>query len=69
MKELNERFGDWYYVISNDVFEKVHLGREDVIREKKAEGATEAAPGRPPGSPLRTGHRDPRIARGAHGTG
>jgi hypothetical protein len=30
--ELNYRFADWYYVISEDVFKKIHLGRADVIR-------------------------------------
>jgi hypothetical protein len=47
VKELNDRFGDWYYVISNDVFKKVHLGREQVITVKQvAEGETpEAATG------------------------
>jgi hypothetical protein len=40
--ELNSRFGDWYYVISNDVFKKIHLGREQVIQKK---GASEPAAG------------------------
>jgi hypothetical protein len=42
---LNARFGDWYYVISNDVFKKIHLTRDQVIKkkEKPAEGAK--APG------------------------
>jgi hypothetical protein len=35
VKELNERFGDWYYVISNDVYKKVHLGRAQVIKKKE----------------------------------
>lgn len=35
--ELNERFGDWYYVISDDVFKQVHLSLDDVIK-KKGEG-------------------------------
>lgn len=30
--ELNARFGDWYYVIPNDVFKKIHLGRDQVIK-------------------------------------
>jgi hypothetical protein len=34
--ELNARFGDWYYVISNDVFKKIHLGRDQVIQKKGA---------------------------------
>jgi hypothetical protein len=31
--ELNARFADWYYVISEDVYKKIHLGRSDIIRE------------------------------------
>ena len=34
--QLNERFGDWYYVISNDVYKQIHLGREQVFQEKGA---------------------------------
>lgn len=41
--ELNERFGDWYYVISNDVYKKIHLGREEVIAKKESEAAGAAA--------------------------
>jgi hypothetical protein len=31
--ELNARFADWYYVISEDVYKKVHLTRSDIIKE------------------------------------
>jgi hypothetical protein len=31
--ELNGRFADWYYVISEDVYKKIHLGRNDIIKE------------------------------------
>jgi hypothetical protein len=44
--ELNERFGDWYYVISNDVYKQIHLGRAQVIKKKeKPAGEGAAAPG------------------------
>lgn len=33
--ELNARFARWYYVISQSSFEKLHLKRADLIREKK----------------------------------
>ena len=39
VQELNDRFSSWYYVIAEDVFKKIHLGRADVIKE--AEGAQE----------------------------
>ena len=37
--ELNERFGDWYYVISNDVYKQIHLGRDQVFKKKGAPAA------------------------------
>ena len=60
--ELNARFADWYYVISNEVFDKIHLGRDDVVKEKEkkeeesTEGeetpaASEAMPAVPPAEP------------------
>lgn len=33
VQELNGRFADWYYVISEDVYKKLHLSRSDVIKE------------------------------------
>ncbi|REK11396.1 MAG: DUF4340 domain-containing protein [Planctomycetota bacterium] len=44
VKELNDRFADWYYIISDDVYQKIHLGREDII-EKKDGGAENALQG------------------------
>lgn len=32
--ELNERFADWYYVIADDVYQKVRLTRSDIIKKK-----------------------------------
>ncbi len=34
-QELNERFANWYYVISSESFEKLHLKRDDLLRDKK----------------------------------
>ena len=31
--ELNGRFADWYYVISEDVYKKIHLTRNDIVKE------------------------------------
>ncbi len=47
VKELNERFADWYYVISEDVYQKIHLGRGEIVKvkEEKKEDAKPAAPG------------------------
>lgn len=30
---LNSRFANWYYVISEDTYKKIHLGRGDIIQE------------------------------------
>jgi hypothetical protein len=30
--ELNQRFGDWYYVIANDIFQKIRLNRDDLVK-------------------------------------
>jgi hypothetical protein len=55
VKDLNLRFGDWYFVIDDEVFQKIRLSSDDVIKKKekpKAEG--EAADGSttpaPPGA-------------------
>jgi hypothetical protein len=32
--KLNEKFGGWYYIISEDVYKKLHLGRFDVVKTK-----------------------------------
>jgi hypothetical protein len=49
-KELNGRFADWYYIISDDVYRKIHVGRADVVKtkekkeeEKKDQAKTEGA--------------------------
>lgn len=34
-KELNDRFAGWYYVISSDSFEKIHLNRSDLVKAKE----------------------------------
>ena len=41
--ELNARFADWYYVIPNSVYEKIHLGRQDIIVKKKPEEKDDTA--------------------------
>jgi hypothetical protein len=44
VKELNDRFAEWYYVISDDVFRKIRVNREELIRKKeKKEEKTDAA--------------------------
>jgi hypothetical protein len=45
VKELNERFADWYYVIGDDVFKKIRVKRADIVKdpEKKDEKANDDA--------------------------
>jgi hypothetical protein len=31
--ELNGRFADWYYVVSEDVYKKLRLTRSDIVKE------------------------------------
>ena len=35
VKELTDKFADWYYVIPEDVYKKVHIGLADIVRERK----------------------------------
>jgi hypothetical protein len=55
--ELNDRFGDWYYVISDEVYKKVAIGRDELVKTKdpvegeEAEGEKAAAPAGVPGLP------------------
>jgi hypothetical protein len=36
VKELNGRFADWYYVVSEDVYKKIRLVRSDIVKEAAA---------------------------------
>lgn len=33
MKQLNDRFADWYYVIADDVYKRIRLTRADVVQK------------------------------------
>jgi len=34
VEKLNEQFADWYFIISDDTFRQIRLGRSDLIKEK-----------------------------------
>lgn len=34
--KLNRSFDDWYYVIADDTYKQIHLGRDDIIKMKEA---------------------------------
>jgi hypothetical protein len=42
--DLNKRFGDWYYVISNDVYKQIHLGRDQIVHKKAKPAEAGQAP-------------------------
>lgn len=58
-KLLNERFAEWYYVIPDDVYRKIHLGKSDIIQRVKPAPGESTNPlkipgplqGLPPGFP------------------
>ncbi len=33
--DLNARFADWYYVISDDVYRKIHLSHDEIFKAKE----------------------------------
>ena len=37
VKELNENLAGWYYVISNDVYDKIRLDRNDFVKTKEVQ--------------------------------
>jgi len=43
VKDLNLRFGDWYFVVPDDVFQKVRLSSDKVIKKKEAKAEGDAA--------------------------
>ena len=41
VKELNARFADWYYVVSDEEYGKIHLNRAGVVQRKSQEAKQE----------------------------
>lgn len=44
VKELNARFADWYYVVSAESFENLHLSRKDLVEPKQADANPNGQP-------------------------
>ena len=67
VRELNARFADWYYVISEDVYKKIHLSRSDIIKEsdKARDEGFGIVRDRLAQAPL--GHLDPSVVHRASG--
>ncbi len=36
-KELNARFADWYYVVNDETYRKIHLGKPEIVKKKAAD--------------------------------
>jgi hypothetical protein len=43
VRELNGRFADWYYVVSDKEYAKIHLGRNSMVQAVEAKTAPPAA--------------------------
>jgi len=50
VEELNARFANWYYIISESTYKKIHLGRKDVVQPKAPKKPGPGQP-QPPGTP------------------
>lgn len=48
VQELNDHFADWYYVISDGVYQKIRLKRDQIVSKKDATAPTTSAPDQPP---------------------
>src|SRR4029078_379834 len=44
-RELNDRFADWYYAVSEATYRKIHLNRDDVIKKKEEKKDNASADG------------------------
>jgi hypothetical protein len=51
VQELNARFADWYYLVSDSVYKKLTLSREELITTETADAAAGGLPGAPTGLP------------------
>lgn len=47
VQNLNERFADWYYVISDEVYRKIRLDRAELVRPAQEGPPADAAPPAP----------------------
>ncbi len=45
VKELNDRFADWYYVVADDVYKKIQLDRESLFKKEEQKESNDAGLG------------------------
>ncbi|OYP34613.1 DUF4340 domain-containing protein [Rhodopirellula sp. MGV] len=48
-KSLNERFADWYYVIPEETYSKLHISRDELFESEDTPAAPAFNPAAPPG--------------------
>ena len=68
VRELNGRFANWYYVISDDVYRKIHLSREDVIQKEETPEGEGTEGDNAEGAPA-TGSTEPSADQPAEAAG
>ncbi len=53
-KELNARFADWYYVVNDETYRKIHLGKPEIIKKTAADakGGKDATDNKAPKDPF-----------------
>ena len=67
-KSLNDRFGEWYYVIAETSYDNLKFARDDIVKEKEKEaetpmpGATGPTPGTSPLDDFLKGKPEPSEA-------
>ncbi|MCE9546354.1 MAG: hypothetical protein K8T25_12645, partial [Planctomycetia bacterium] len=49
--KLNKRFADWYYIIADETYQKIHLGQKEVIQKKAPKDDKKSGAPGPPGIP------------------
>ena len=63
VKELNARFADWYYVVSDETYRKIHLGEDQIVKKKAPEKAADATLPANPFPPAKSLPAAPRVRR------
>ena len=52
-KDLNARFADWYYVVNDQTYRKIHLGKDEIVKKKAPKEEKPAAGAAAPANPFK----------------
>ncbi len=66
VKDLNARFADWYYVVSDETYRKMHLGEDQIIKKKTPEKTEGTTPPANPFPPVKSARRIRRRSKELH---